>query len=152
MFKTTRVVLAIREKVENGGSESESTGSEDDLDRRRVCVTTTPDQDHPNKEQRTWQKNTGEGEGRNRSGRSKVCAHCGSTRHDVRGCWKPLTFQNCARKVHPSDKCFFVCAACGDIHESGKCLMEELVNLIRKRYVPTKHAGMFPPELEEMLN
>ena len=43
--KTTRAVRAIREKVESSGSESESIGSEKEVDRRRVCVTTTPDQE-----------------------------------------------------------------------------------------------------------
>uniref|UniRef100_A0AAV1VNF3 CCHC-type domain-containing protein n=1 Tax=Peronospora matthiolae TaxID=2874970 RepID=A0AAV1VNF3_9STRA len=150
--KTTQVMRSIREKVESSGSESESIGSEEEVDRRRVCVTTTPDPEIPNKDHRTWQKNTGEGEGRDQSGRSKECTHCGSTRHDDRGCWKRLTCQKCGRKGHPSDKCFFVCAACGETHESGKCPMEEFFNLIRKWYVPTKHAGMFPPKVEEMLN
>ena len=73
-------------EVENSGLESESIGSEEEVDRRRVCVTTTPNQEKPNKDHRTWQKNTGEGEGRDRSGLSKACTHCGSTRHDDRGC------------------------------------------------------------------
>ena len=42
--KTTRAVRAIREKVESSGSES-GIGSEEEVDRRRVCVTTTPDQE-----------------------------------------------------------------------------------------------------------
>ena len=83
--KTTRAVRAIREKVGSSGSESESIGSEEDVDRHRVCVATTSDQEKPNKDRRTWQKNTGEGEGRDRSGRSKACTHCGSNRHDYRG-------------------------------------------------------------------
>ena len=67
--KTTRAVRAIREKVESSGSESESIGSEEEVDRRRACVTLTPDQGKPNKDHLTWQKNTGEGEERDRSGR-----------------------------------------------------------------------------------
>ena len=82
----------------------------------------------------------------------KACTHCGSERHDDSGCWQRLTCQKCGRKGHPLDKCFYVCAACGEIHENAKCPMEDFYNLIRKWYVPTKHAGMFPPKVEEMLN
>ena len=82
----------------------------------------------------------------------KACTHCGSKRHDDRGCWKRLTCQKCGRKGHPSDKCLHVCPACGEVHESGQCPMEEFYNLIRKWYVPTKHAGLLPAKVEEMLN
>ena len=65
--KTTRAVRAIREKVESSGSESESIGSEEEVDRRRVCIITTSDQEKSNKDHRTWQKNTVEGERRDSS-------------------------------------------------------------------------------------
>ena len=42
--KTARAVRAIREKVENSGSELDSIGSDEDMDRRRVCVATTSEQ------------------------------------------------------------------------------------------------------------
>ena len=58
--KTARAVRAIREKVESSGSESEIIGSDEDMDRRRVRVTTTPDQEKLIKDHRTWQKNNGE--------------------------------------------------------------------------------------------
>ena len=83
---------------------------------------------------------------------NKACTHCGSKRHDDRGCWKILMCQKCGRKGHPSDKCLHVCAACGDIHDCGKCPMEEFYNLIRKWYVPSKHAELLPPKVKEMLN
>ena len=150
--KTARAVRVIRERIESSGSESDSIGSDEDKDRRRVCVTTASGQERSDKDHRTWRKNSGEGDGRDRCGKPKACTHCGSTRHDDRGCWQRLTFQKCGRKGHPSDKCFYVCAACGEIHENGKCPMQEFFNLIRQWYVPTKHAGMFPPKVEEMLN
>ncbi|OWZ01486.1 reverse transcriptase [Phytophthora megakarya] len=54
------------------------------------------------------------------------CTHCGSTKHDNLGCWKRLTCQKRARKGQPSDHCFFVCRGCGEMHEPGKCPMEEI--------------------------
>uniref|UniRef100_M4BNC0 Uncharacterized protein n=1 Tax=Hyaloperonospora arabidopsidis (strain Emoy2) TaxID=559515 RepID=M4BNC0_HYAAE len=126
--KTARAVRAIREKVESSGSESDSIESDEDMDRRWVCVTTTPGQEKSDKDHRPWQKNNGERDGHDCGGRSKACTHCGSTRHDDRGFWKRLSCHKSGRKGHPSDKCFFVCAACGQIHESGKCPMEELFN------------------------
>ena len=150
--KTARAVRTIRERIESSGSEPDLSGSDEDKDHRRVCVTTTSGQERSDQDRRTWQKNAGEEDGRDRGGKTKACTHCGSTRHDDRGCWQRLTCQKCGRKGHPSDKCFYVCAACGEVHENGKCPMEEFFNLIRQWYVPTKHAGMFPPKVEEMLN
>ncbi|POM76894.1 Eukaryotic/viral aspartic protease, active site, partial [Phytophthora palmivora] len=66
------------------------------------------------------------------------------------GCWGRLTCEKCGRKGHPSDRCLFTCKACGDIHEAGKCTMEEFYNLIRQWYNPTKHAGMLPETAEEI--
>ena len=80
------------------------------------------------------------------------CTHCESKKHDDRGCWKRLICQKCGRKGHPLYKPFYACAACGNVHESGKHSTEEFYNLIRKWYLPTKHAGMLSPEAEEMLN
>ncbi|POM71991.1 LOW QUALITY PROTEIN: Hypothetical protein PHPALM_11368 [Phytophthora palmivora] len=78
------------------------------------------------------------------------CTHRGSSKLDVLGCWKRLTCQKCNWKGHPSDHCLFVCRACGEIHEVGKYPMEELYNLMRQWYVPTKHAGMLPVDAEKM--
>uniref|UniRef100_M4C4C9 Uncharacterized protein n=1 Tax=Hyaloperonospora arabidopsidis (strain Emoy2) TaxID=559515 RepID=M4C4C9_HYAAE len=66
-------------------------------------------------------------------------------------CWKRLTFQKCERRGHPSDKCFYGCGACGEVHERVK-YMEKFYNMLRKWYVPTKHAGMLPPDAKKMLN
>uniref|UniRef100_A0AAV1UQ20 CCHC-type domain-containing protein n=1 Tax=Peronospora matthiolae TaxID=2874970 RepID=A0AAV1UQ20_9STRA len=82
----------------------------------------------------------------------KPCTHCRSTKHGDLGCWKRLTCQKCGRKGHPSDNCFFVCRACGEMHDPGKCPMEKFYNMIRQWYVPNKHAGMLPEKAEKMLN
>ncbi|POM58039.1 LOW QUALITY PROTEIN: Reverse transcriptase [Phytophthora palmivora] len=63
---------------------------------------------------------------------TKVTTVPPNDRHDDLGCWKRLTCQKCGRKGHPSDHCLFVCRACGEIHDAGKCPMEEFYNLIRK--------------------
>ncbi|POM76567.1 Reverse transcriptase [Phytophthora palmivora] len=62
-----------------------------------------------------------------------------------------LTCEKCGRKGHPSDRCLFTCKACGDIHEAGKCTMEEFYNLIRQWYNPTKHTGMLPETAEKII-
>ena len=54
---------------------------------------------------------------------------------------------------HPSDKCLYGCAACGELHDGGNCPMEKIYNMLRRWYVPTKHAGMLPPpDAEKILN
>uniref|UniRef100_A0AAV1TG54 Uncharacterized protein n=1 Tax=Peronospora matthiolae TaxID=2874970 RepID=A0AAV1TG54_9STRA len=40
-FKTARAARAIRERIESSGSESDSIGSDEDKDRRQLCMTTT---------------------------------------------------------------------------------------------------------------
>ena len=79
-----------------------------------------------------------------RAGGHKSCTHCGSKIHDDRGCWKRLTCQKCGRRGHPSDKCLYGCAACGEVHDGGNCPKKKFYNILRKWYVPTKHAGMLP--------
>ena len=101
--KAARAIRAMHEKVESSGSESESNGSEEEMDRRRVCVTTTFDREKPDKNNRTWQKNTGERDGHDRGGRSEACTDCGYTRHNDRGCWKRLKCQKCGCKGHSSN-------------------------------------------------
>uniref|UniRef100_A0AAV1TPK1 Uncharacterized protein n=1 Tax=Peronospora matthiolae TaxID=2874970 RepID=A0AAV1TPK1_9STRA len=119
--KTARLVRQIRERIERSGSESDSIGSDEDKDRSRVCVTTTSGQERSDQDHRTWQKNT------------------------------ETNVPEVRSKRAPSDKCFYVFPACGEVHENGKCPMEDLFNLIRHWYVPTKHAVTFPPKVEEML-
>ena len=87
-----------------------------------------------------------ERDGRDWGDKLKACTHCISTRHGDRVCWQRLTCQKCGRKGHPSKQCLYVYVACGDIHENGKCPMEELFSLMRKCYVPTKLCGSFSYE------
>ena len=54
LSKTARSVREIREKVESSGSGSNLAGSDEDMDRRRVCVTTTPDREKSDEDHRTW--------------------------------------------------------------------------------------------------
>ena len=150
--KTPRAVKAIRVENEEIDSGSSSDGSDEEEFCRKVCVTTASDPVADPEEQRDRSRKVDRDEDRDRGGVPKACTHCGSKRHDDRGCWKRLTCQKCGRKGHPSDKCLHVCPACGEVHESGQCPMEEFYNLIRKWYVPTKRAGLLPANVEEMLN
>ena len=88
LFQDCAGMRSIRERIESSGSESDSIGSDEDKDRRQVCVTTASGQERSDKYHLTWKKNTGEGDGRDRGGKPKACTHCGSTRHDDRGCWQ----------------------------------------------------------------
>ncbi|OWZ12056.1 hypothetical protein PHMEG_00014838, partial [Phytophthora megakarya] len=40
---------------------------------------------------------------------------------------------------HPSDHCLFVCRGWEELHDMGKCPMEEFYNQIRQWFNPTKH-------------
>ncbi|OWY98671.1 hypothetical protein PHMEG_00030508, partial [Phytophthora megakarya] len=51
---------------------------------------------------------------------------------------------------HPSDHCLFVCRGCGELHDMGKCPMEEFYNQIRQWFNPTKHMGMLPEAAEKI--
>ncbi|CAH0522646.1 unnamed protein product [Peronospora belbahrii] len=63
-----------------------------------------------------------------------------------------IPMQDVPIKGHPPERCLLVCRGCGETHEVGKCPMEEFYNLIRHWYNPTKHAGMLPEKVEQMLN
>jgi hypothetical protein len=45
-----------------------------------------------------------------------------------------------------------MCRGCGQLHDHGKCQMEEFYNLIRQWYNPTMHPGLLPEAAEKMLN
>ncbi|OWY91590.1 hypothetical protein PHMEG_00039762 [Phytophthora megakarya] len=141
-----RAVRAIQKAEDSSESESDASGSEQEDECRRVYLAEskergiqTPTPAHQDNPDHTAMS-------------QKNCTHCGSTKHDNLGCWKRLTCQKCGRKGHPSDHCLFVCRACGEMHDSGKCPMEEFYNLIRQWYVPNKHSGMLPANAEKMLN
>ncbi|POM65326.1 Hypothetical protein PHPALM_18976, partial [Phytophthora palmivora] len=60
------------------------------------------------------------------------CSHCGSKKHSDLGCWRRLTCHKCGKRGHPADHCLFVCRGCGELHDMGKCPMEEFYNQIRQ--------------------
>ncbi|OWY99265.1 Eukaryotic/viral aspartic protease, partial [Phytophthora megakarya] len=80
----------------------------------------------------------------------ECCSHCGSKKHTDLDCWKRLTCAKCGKRGHPTDRCLYACRGCGDVHEAGKCPMEEFYNPIRKWYDPTRHAGLFPEQVEKI--
>ena len=55
-------------------------------------------------------------------------------------------------KDTPPTIVFFVCRACDEMHDLGKCSMKEFYNMIRQWFFPNKHAGMFPEKVKKMLN
>ncbi|KAG2782377.1 hypothetical protein PC129_g9656 [Phytophthora cactorum] len=56
------------------------------------------------------------------------CSQCISRKHTVSGCWKHLISEKYGKKGHPGDHCFDVCRGCGELHDAGKCPMEEFYN------------------------
>ena len=147
----TRNVQAIRVESESSMFGSKRIGRGRGPAHR--FATTFPTRVQSNQDHRMLHEEADRVELRDHGERSKPCTYCGSIKHNDRGCWKRLTCQNCGRKGHPSDKCFFyACAACRKVHESGKSPSEKFYNLMRKWYVPTKHAQFVPSEAEEMLN
>ncbi|POM78943.1 Reverse transcriptase [Phytophthora palmivora] len=78
------------------------------------------------------------------------CSHYGSKKRSDLGCWRRLTCHKCGKRGHPADHCLFVCRGCGELHDIGKCPMEEFYNLIRQWFNPAKHAGMLPESAEKI--
>ncbi|TYZ62682.1 hypothetical protein PybrP1_000227 [[Pythium] brassicae (nom. inval.)] len=82
----------------------------------------------------------------------RCCTHCGFSRHTDLSCWRRLICAKCGKRGHPTDRCLHVCNACGDIYGAGSCKMEEFFNFFRQWYVPQRHAGILPPQVEKALN
>ena len=101
---------------ESSSSESDPSGSKDDVDRRKVCATTVFNQVKLNQDHCMSHEEAGRVELRDNEERSKPCTHCGSIKHNDRGCWKRLTCQKCGRKEHPLGKCFYAFVACGKVY------------------------------------
>ncbi|KAE8971970.1 hypothetical protein PR001_g26737 [Phytophthora rubi] len=156
-----RAVRAVQVHADSSESEVESDESDGDGCLRRVYVAAaekceeSPDRRLPRRERSNTHQDRDLGQhpkSADMGAPSKRCSHCGSRKHDDLGCWRRLTCEKCGKRGHPSDRCLFVCKACGEIHEAGKCPMEEFYNLIRQWYNPTKHGGMLPESVEKMLN
>ncbi|GMF41604.1 unnamed protein product [Phytophthora fragariaefolia] len=150
--KNARAVRAIRTMEDSSESEQESSGSEAEDHVRQVYLAAANESKVSSSAHQSRQDTERSADRQALIGATKRCSHCGSTKHNDLGCWQRLTCQKCGRNGHPSDHCLFVCRACGELHDVGKCQMEEFYNMIRQWYNPTKHAGMLPVNAEKMLN
>uniref|UniRef100_H3H504 CCHC-type domain-containing protein n=1 Tax=Phytophthora ramorum TaxID=164328 RepID=H3H504_PHYRM len=157
----TRAVRTVRATANSSESELETSGSEGEGDLRKVYFAATPDQptrSRSDQDQRRPSRDSNDRRLDRPAGPPegevprKPCSHYGSSKHTDLGCWKRLTCEKCGKKGHPTDRCLFVCKACGEIHGAGECPMEEFYNLIRQWYNPNKHGGMLPQAAEKMLN
>ncbi|KAG6611139.1 Eukaryotic/viral aspartic protease, active site [Phytophthora cinnamomi] len=159
-------VRAVQIQAPDSGSDSSSDGFDSDGDDYRRIYMAGGGEPPPQAEEVPHTLDRGQLERRSadqvpRDHRSRVhadgsdrsrCSHCGSRKHTELGCWRRLTCQKCGKRGHPADHCLFVCRGCGELHDMGKCPMEEFYNWIRQWYNPTKHAGMLPEKAEKMLN
>ncbi|KAG6606579.1 Eukaryotic/viral aspartic protease, active site [Phytophthora cinnamomi] len=159
-------VRAVQIQAPDSGSDSSSDGSDSDGDDYRRIYMGGGGEQPPQAEEVSNTLDGGQLERRSadqvpRDHRSRAhadgsdrsrCSHCGSRKHTELGCWRRLTCQKCGKRGHPADHCLFVCRGCGELHDMGKCPMEEFYNWIRQWYNPTKHAGMLPEKAEKMLN
>ena len=73
--KSTRAVRAIRLGSESSNLESNSSGSEEDVDRHRVCATTVPTQVKLNQDYRMSYEEVDRVEPRDHGERSKPCTY-----------------------------------------------------------------------------
>ncbi|KAG6590614.1 uncharacterized protein IUM83_18274 [Phytophthora cinnamomi] len=159
-------VRAVQIQAPDSGSDSSSDGSDSGGDDYRRIYMAGGGEPSPQAEEVPHTLDRGQLERRSadqvpRDHRSRVhadgsdrsrCSHCGSRKHTELGCWRRLTCQKCGKRGHPADHCLFVCRGCGELHDMGKCPMEEFYNWIRQWYNPTKHAEMLPEKAEKMLN
>ncbi|KAI9981115.1 hypothetical protein PInf_010535 [Phytophthora infestans] len=143
----------------DSGTKSGSDGSDSDPeDYRRVCLTASNDRSAKTGDNSRPRDTVPGDRGMYRSrdlmdGTAQVrCSQCGSRKHTESGCWKHLVCEKCGKKGHPGDHSFYVCRGCGEIHDVGKCPMEEFYNQIRQWFDPAKHRGMLPEVAEKMLN
>ncbi|EGZ12861.1 hypothetical protein PHYSODRAFT_511466 [Phytophthora sojae] len=159
-------VRAIQVQPDSGSESGSSDGSDSECDGyRRIYLAASQDHaEHAEEEQKTLDRNPPDRPQQDppsRDSRSRThadgpersrCTHCGSKRHSHLGCWKRLTCEKCGKKGHPGDHCLFLCRGCGELHDVGRCPMEEFYNQIRQWFNPAKHAGMLPEMAEKMLN
>ncbi|POM57577.1 Hypothetical protein PHPALM_37889 [Phytophthora palmivora] len=137
---STRAVRAVKAISDSCESEEDSGGSDGKAGLRRVYFAASGNnKGQQDQDQRNQDRSRSEA-GNNRVPQDRLdigsppkrFSHCGSRKHSDLWCWGRLTCEKCGRKGHPSDRCIFTCKACGDIHEAGKCTMEEFYNLIRQ--------------------
>ncbi|EGZ20643.1 hypothetical protein PHYSODRAFT_328731 [Phytophthora sojae] len=154
---TKRAVRAVQIASQESGSDTGSEGSDSEGDLRRVYLasaddksrnaggdSTKPDRgnqaqinhDSPRSDPRSRSSPDG-------SERSNHYSYCESRKHTDLDCWRRsssphqlLTCEKCGTRGHPADRCLFVCRGCGELHEMGKCPMEEFYNQIRQWFNP----------------
>uniref|UniRef100_A0AAV1TP89 CCHC-type domain-containing protein n=1 Tax=Peronospora matthiolae TaxID=2874970 RepID=A0AAV1TP89_9STRA len=138
---------------ESSSSESDICSAESDEENQSVYSATTADytKDRGNDRPPKPRSNDRERDHERAEGH-KSCTHCGFKRHGGRGCWKRLTCQKCERRGHLSDKCFYECSACGEVHDGGNCPMEKFYNMLLQEVRVDQTAGMLPPDAEKMLH
>ncbi|EGZ06603.1 hypothetical protein PHYSODRAFT_341849, partial [Phytophthora sojae] len=141
---------AVQIASQGSGSDTGSDGSDSGGDLRRVYLAsaedksrnaggdaTKPDRsnqaqinhDSPRSDPRLRSSPDG-------SERPNRCSHRGSRKHTDLDCWRRLPCEKCGKRGHPADRCLFVCRGCGELHEMGKCPMEEFYNQIRQWFNP----------------
>ena len=132
--KSARAVRAIHVESESSGSDIDACGSTSDSDRHKgymatatdcaqkpdrynVYMTTAADRATNPGEPIIRREQVDRDRHYDRGKPQTVCTHCGSKRHDDRGCWKRFACQKCGRKGHPDDNADYVCSVCKDVHE-----------------------------------
>ncbi|POM68044.1 Hypothetical protein PHPALM_15842 [Phytophthora palmivora] len=127
---STRAIRAVKAISDSSESEEGSSGSDGEVGLRRVYLAASGNNEGKQDQDQRNQDHSRSEAGNNRVQQDrhdigsppKRCSHCGSRKHSDLGCWGRLTCEKCGRKA---DRCLFTCKACGDIHEAGKCAMEE---------------------------
>ena len=82
---------AIHVESESSGSELESGGSDTASDRRSVYMAAAADRAQEPEDPIVQYETFDQKKRFDRGMTQTVCTHCGSKRHDIRGCWKQLT-------------------------------------------------------------
>ncbi|OWZ00079.1 hypothetical protein PHMEG_00028813 [Phytophthora megakarya] len=143
--------LTIPESDGSGGSDSDIDShrriffaANEDVTPKVEKEATNPDPRLPDRDQSRQDHNSkihGNGFNRDR------CSYCGSRKHSDLGCWRRVTCTKCGKRGHSSDHCLFVCRGCGELHDMGKCPMEEFYNQIRhcREYVKLGRSSVWNP-------
>ncbi|KAE8995697.1 hypothetical protein PR003_g26366 [Phytophthora rubi] len=133
-----RSVHAVQRSAPESGSDTGSDGSDSEGDLRRIYLASAEDKGHEAKDEAQFVEPAHRGKinsdsprprpQQDGSDRNVRCSHCGSRKHTDLGCWRRLTCEKCGKRGHPAEHCLFVCRGCGELHDMGKCPMEEFYN------------------------
>lgn len=148
--KAVRAILESESEQECGSSESEGEG-----DQRKICTASASSDS--NKHRSTEEPKGRPGPDTDRGPQ----ASGGPGLSIVEGypLWVEKTWRfgllettSLWKEGNLTERFLFICRGCGEVHDVGKCQMEESFNLIHQWYNPTKHAGQLPEAAEKMLN